>query len=137
MIINERNNIAKYSIICRSRKHFENIVPFSKIIFVLLIIKNYQEEVQDVDKQDFAAKHKEVLKNRLYGLLCEKEKDGSWEDFLDNILVDLTDLAPNDDRSYDYYVLVAKLSRCRYLSYKYFRKTIFECMNLIDRIDVI
>lgn len=104
---------------------------------VLLIIRNYQEEVQDVDKQDFAAKHKEVLKNRLYGLLCEKEKDGSWEDFLDNILVDLTDLAPNDDRSYDYYILVAKLSRCRYLSYKYFRKTIFECMNLIDRIDVI
>lgn len=104
---------------------------------VHLITRNYQEEVQDVDKQDFVAKHKEVLKNRLYGLLCEKEKDGSWEDFLDNILVDLTDLAPNDERGYDYYVLVAKLSRCRYLSYKFFRKTIFECMNLIDRIDVI
>lgn len=103
----------------------------------LLIIKNYQEEVQDVDKQDFATKYKEVLKNRLYGLLCEKEKDGSWEEFLDNILVELTDLAPNNDRSYDYYILVTKLSRCRYLSYKYFRKTIFECMNLIDRTDVI
>lgn len=34
MIINERNNIAKYSIICISRKHFENITPFSEIIFV-------------------------------------------------------------------------------------------------------
>ena len=36
MIINERKNIAKYSIICMFRKHFENIVPFSEIIFVLL-----------------------------------------------------------------------------------------------------
>lgn len=28
MIINERNNIAKYSITCMFHKHFENIVPF-------------------------------------------------------------------------------------------------------------
>ena len=36
MIINERNNIAEYSIICMFRKCFVNIVPFSEIIFVLL-----------------------------------------------------------------------------------------------------
>ena len=35
MIINERNNIEKYSIICMFRKHFENILPFFEIIFVL------------------------------------------------------------------------------------------------------
>lgn len=101
---------------------------------VLLIIVLWQEEVRDVDNQDFVSKHKEVLKNRLYGLLCEKEKDGSWEEFLDNILIDLN---TDEERSYDYYVLVTKISKCRYLSYKYFRKTIFECMNMIDRIDVI
>lgn len=101
---------------------------------VLLIIVLWQEEVRDVDNQDFVSKHKEVLKNRLYGLLCEKEKDGSWEEFLDNILIDLN---TEEERSYEYYVLVTKISKCRYLSYKYFRKTIFECMNLIDRIDVI
>ena len=101
---------------------------------VLLIIVLWQEEVRDVDNQDFVSKRKEVLKNRLYGLLCEKEKDGSWEEFLDNILIDLN---TNEERSYEYYVLVTKISKCRYLSYKYFRKTIFECMNLIDGIDVI
>jgi len=89
-----------------------------------------------VDRQDFVVKHKEVLKNRLYGLLCEKEKDGSWEEFLDNILVDLGNFSEKE-RSYEYFVLVSKISNCRYLSYKYFRKTIFECMNLIDRIDVL
>ena len=32
-IIHERNNIAKYSIICMFRECFEIIVPFSEIIF--------------------------------------------------------------------------------------------------------
>ena len=36
MIINERNNIAEYSIICMFRKLLKTIVPFSEIIFVLL-----------------------------------------------------------------------------------------------------
>lgn len=86
--------------------------------------------------EKFADKHKEVLKNRLYGLLCEREKDGSWEDFLDNILLDLNNFQ-EEDRSYEYYVLISKLVSCRYISYKYYRKVIFECMNLIDRMDVI
>lgn len=86
--------------------------------------------------EKFADKHKEVLKNRLYGLLCEREKDGSWEDFLDNILLDLNNFQ-EEDRSYEYYVLISKLASCRYISYKYYRKVIFECMNLIDRMDVI
>ena len=45
MIINERNNIAKYSIIFMFRKHFENIVPFSEIIFVLC--KRTTKEILD------------------------------------------------------------------------------------------
>lgn len=36
MIINERNNIAEYSIICMFRKLLKTIVPVSEIIFVLL-----------------------------------------------------------------------------------------------------
>ena len=87
-------------------------------------------------KEDFVAKHKEVMKNRLYGLLCEREKEGSWEEFLDNILIDLNNFK-DEDKSYDYYLLISKLSSCRYLSYKYYRKTIFECMNIVDRIDVL
>lgn len=87
-------------------------------------------------EERYVAKHKEVFKNRLYGLLCEREKDGSWEEFLDNILLDLTNFS-EEKRSYEYYMLVSKISACRYLSYKYYRKTIFECMNLIDRMDVI
>lgn len=29
------------------------------------------------------------LKNKLYGLLCEREKNREWEKFLDSILIEL------------------------------------------------
>ena len=37
--------------------------------------------------EKYVDKYKETLKNRLYRLLCEREKEGSWETFLDNILI--------------------------------------------------
>ena len=30
--------------------------------------------------------YKNKLKGRLYGVLCEKEKNGEWEKFLDSII---------------------------------------------------
>lgn len=73
------------------------------------------------------------MKKRLYGLLREREKDGEWEKFLDTILIELEGYNESS-KTIDYYTLYAKLSSCRYLSFKYYRKTIFECMNLFDRI---
>ena len=74
------------------------------------------------------------MKKRLFGLLREREKNGEWEKFLDTILIEL--LGYNDySKTIEYYTLYAKLSSCRYLAFQYYRKTIFECMNLFDRID--
>lgn len=72
--------------------------------------------------------YKNKLKGRLYGLLCEKEKNGEWEKFLDSIIIELKGLGAN---SINYWPLLGKLSSLKYLSYDYFRKTIFECMNLV------
>lgn len=82
--------------------------------------------------------YKDKMKRKLYGLLREREKDGEWEKFLDNILIELGGYS-DDCKTIEYYTLYAKLSSCRYLSFKYYRKTIFECMNLFDtlRIDVL
>ena len=33
--------------------------------------------------------YKNKLKGRLYGLLCEREKDGEWEKFLDSLTIEL------------------------------------------------
>lgn len=71
------------------------------------------------------------LKSELYGLLCEYEKGREWEAFLDSIIVELLGY-PEEEKTASYYKLFHKISSLRYLSYKYFRTTIFDCMNLIS-----
>ena len=85
-------------------------------------------------EENYAAKKRDNYKNKIYGLLCEREKEGSWEQFLENILLDLANIK-EENRSYEYYELVSKLSFCKYLSYKYYRKILFECIRLVDRVD--
>lgn len=72
------------------------------------------------------------LKNQLYGLLCEYEKDREWESFLDAIIVELMGY-PEEEKTPNYYKLFYKVSSLRYLSYKYFRTTIFDCMSLLSK----
>ena len=74
------------------------------------------------------------LKSQLYGLLCEYEKGRDWEAFLDSIVIELIGY-PEEEKTASYYKLFHKVSSLRYLSYKYFRTTIFDCMNLISRAD--
>ena len=40
---------------------------------------------------------------------------------------------PEERKTIYYYKLFHKISSLRYLSYKYFRTTIFDCMNLISK----
>ena len=77
--------------------------------------------------------YKNKLKGRLYGVLCEKEKNGDWEKFLDSILIELRGLGPN---SINYLTLIGKLGSLHLLNYDFFRKTIFECMNLVGGLEV-
>lgn len=70
------------------------------------------------------------LRSKLYGLLCEREKNGEWEKFLDSILIEVMGF-DEERRTINYYILFYKLSSLKYLDYKYFRTTIFDCMGLI------
>ena len=74
------------------------------------------------------------LKNKLFGLLCEYEKKGEWQSFLDTILIELQGI-PEEEQTINYLSLYNKISSLRYLSYEYFRKTIFDCMSLVSRGD--
>ena len=76
--------------------------------------------------------YKSKLKGRLYGLLCEKEKNGEWEKFLDSIIIELYGFEP-EERTINYYTLFHKISSLRYLRYEYFRSTIFDCMSLLSK----
>ena len=73
------------------------------------------------------------LKGRIYGLLCEKEKECSWEKFLDTIITELMGLS-DVDNTINFWPLIGKLSALRYLNYEYFRKTIFECINIVGEL---
>ena len=77
--------------------------------------------------------YKNKLKGRLYGLLCEREKDGEWEKFLDSLIIELEGLGAN---SINWWPLMGKVKMLRYLSYEWFRKTIFDCMNLVGGLDI-
>jgi hypothetical protein len=68
----------------------------------------------------------------MFGLLCEYEKNRNWERFLDSILIELLEI-DEERKTTNYYKMYSKLSSLRYLSYKYFRTTIFDCMNLISK----
>ena len=72
------------------------------------------------------------LKNKLFGVLCEREKGREWEKFLNSILIEL-DGFDVDERTINYYELYHKLSAARFLNYDYFRTTIFDCMSLLSQ----
>ena len=72
------------------------------------------------------------LKNKLFGLLCEREKDREWEKFLDSIIIELIGY-PEEQKTINYYILFYKVSSLRYLRYDYFRSTIFDCMTLVSK----
>ena len=84
------------------------------------------------ERPDIVEAYNNKLKNKLFGLLCEREKDREWEKFLDSILVELMGF-PVEKRTINYYVLFHKLSSLRYLRYDYFRTTIFDCMGLVGK----
>ena len=73
------------------------------------------------------------LKSRLFGLLREYERGREWEKFLDSILIELVGYS-EEEKTINYYILFHKLSSLKYLSYKYFRTTIFDCMTLVSKI---
>lgn len=72
------------------------------------------------------------FKNKLFGLLCEREKDREWEKFLDSILIEMMGF-PQEQKTINYYILFHKLSSLRYMRYDYFRTTIFDCMGLVGK----
>lgn len=73
------------------------------------------------------------IKGKLYGLLCEREKNGEWEKFLDSIIIEVLDFEDRN-KTINYLSLLNKLNSLKYLRYIYFRSTIFECMDLFEKL---
>lgn len=83
--------------------------------------------------KEITSDYKKRLRNKLYGVLCEREKNREWKKFLDSIIIELMGI-DEELRNIWYYVLLYKLNSCRFLDYEYFRTTILECMSIFDKI---
>ena len=98
-------------------------------------LQTYSESLQgknSIPDETFDG-YKNKLKGRFYGLLCEREKDGEWEKFLDSLIIELYGIGAN---SINWWPLISKVNMLKYMSYEYFRKTVFECMNLIGELQM-
>ena len=91
-------------------------------------MSNFDYQVKD----EFEEGYNNKFKNKLFGLLCEREKDREWEKFLDSILIEMMGF-PESQKTINYYVLFHKLSSLRFLRYDYFRTTVFDCMGLVGK----
>ena len=83
-------------------------------------------------QQDIREGYNNKLRGKLFGLLCEFEKNGERENFLNSILIGLLGYS-EEEKTINYYILYYKLSSLRFLKYDYFRTTIFDCMNLVGK----
>ena len=99
------------------------------------VLQRFSENWQEKDNLSEVTfdGYRSKLKGRLYGLLCEREKNGEWEKFLDSLTIELNGLGAN---SINWWSLMGRLNMLKYLSYEYFRKTIFECINLVGGLDI-
>ena len=94
-----------------------------------------QTTLRDVIDPEVFEGYQNKLRNKFYSLLCEREENGKWEKFLDTIFIELLGYA-KELNSINFWMLLGKVASLRYLSYEYFRSTIFECMNLVVKTDL-
>jgi hypothetical protein len=91
-------------------------------------------KLKEIVEPDVFEGYLNKMRDRLFSLLCEREEGGKWEKFLDTIFIELLGYA-KELNSVHFWVLIGKIASLRYLSYDFFRSTIFECMNLIGKVE--
>lgn len=96
-----------------------------------LIMASSRVVVKMLKKDAFFESYQKKLSGNLYALLCERENNGTWKEFLDSIMIEFIGLEEELD-SINYWRLRAKIGSLRYLSYFYFRSTILSCISIIN-----
>lgn len=75
-----------------------------------------------------------TLRNKIYKILPEREENKDWEKTLDEVLTLLAGLLKLTEET-SFGIIYMKLSglgiRGDTIEQKYFRKTIFDCLNLL------
>lgn len=70
--------------------------------------------------------------NKLYKLLVIRESGGNWEKYLENLQLTLMGFKTTPELL----LLMGRLSTLRFLDMKYFRSTIFDLIEIFNKIEL-
>jgi len=87
----------------------------------------------EVEKSSLVAYCKEQ-KNRFYELLCLREENKNWKNFLTSKLLEYSGKHKYFKGKINYLSIVAKSEELYSMDYDNYRKTIFEIMTCFDRL---
>lgn len=88
----------------------------------------------EISKEDFH-KYLSVTKNSVFKLLCSYEEKEDWEKSLDTILYEIGGVCNLFNNKVSLIKITSKLEslKNKNMTMKFFRKTIFEVLTLIDK----
>jgi hypothetical protein len=72
------------------------------------------------------------MKNKLYKLLVIREQGGNWQKYLENIQLTLMGFKMTPELL----IVLGRISTLRFLEMQYFRNTIFDLMEIIDKVEL-
>lgn len=85
--------------------------------------------------KSFVEGYKNKLINNIFKLLGLREDKKDWMSHLDTVVIELYGLQKQHP-SINLWEIIAKLSAAKFLAYRYYRKTIFECISLVEKLDL-
>lgn len=85
--------------------------------------------------KSFVNGYKNKLINNIFKLLGLREDRKDWMSHLDTIIMELYGLQ-SQHPSINLWELIAKLSVAKFLAFKYYRKTVFECISIVEKLNL-
>lgn len=78
--------------------------------------------------------YKNRLTDRVFKLIPLREDRAEWLPYLDSLLIELAGLQERYP-SINMHEIISKLAIAKFLSWKYYKKSVFECCTLIGKLD--
>lgn len=96
-----------------------------------MINNKYNIKISEEDFHDYLS----ITKNGIFKLLCSYEENGDWEKSLDTILYEMSGAYELFNNKASVIKIINKLEslKSENMTMKFFRKTIFEILTLIDK----
>jgi len=86
-------------------------------------------------EKSFQEGYKNKLINNVFKMLGLREDHKDWMSHLDTVIIELYGLQKRHP-SINLWQLIGKLAAAKFLSFTYYRKTVFECISIIEKLNL-